>query len=183
MALFTQISIGPNSSSTRAAASSTFSALATSTANTSALPPSCSTSLRVASSPAGPRAIKPRSAPRRAKARTVARPTPADAPVITTTSGLFFISLLDCNQGQVCFFINLPLQRFGGFRQKQFQRRPNMRLQQMSSVRRSVPFSDHNMRVQFVLAVFILGEIAEKRHDLDLLLDLDAFVVFALPLK
>src|SRR5438045_865764 len=53
----------------------------------------------------------------------------------------------------------------------------------MPAVRRSVRFSDHNMRVQFVLAAFGLGDIAKKRHDLDLLLDLDAFVVFALALK
>src|SRR2546423_15432320 len=58
-----------------------------------------------------------------------------------------------------------------------------MRVQQMSAVRRSVRFSDHYMRVQFVLAAFILGKITEKRHDLDLLLDLDAFVIFALALK
>ena len=53
----------------------------------------------------------------------------------------------------------------------------------MSAVRRSIRFSDHDMRVQFVLAAFILSNIAKKRHNLDLFVDLDAFVVFALALE
>ena len=37
-------------------------------------------------------------APRRANSRTVARPTPADAPVMTTTSGFFPLLLLQGNR-------------------------------------------------------------------------------------
>ena len=52
-------------------------------------PPSSSTSRWAASSPARPRASRPMEAPWRAKACAVARPTPADAPVMTTTSACF----------------------------------------------------------------------------------------------
>src|SRR5581483_1099448 len=59
-----------------------------STGRTNALPPAASTSRRAPSRPSSPRAINPIEAPRRANSRAVARPTPADAPVMTTTSPL-----------------------------------------------------------------------------------------------
>src|SRR5437764_242255 len=83
IASLTQIAIGPKISSTLAAAASTWSASATSVGRTSALPPSSSTSRRAPSNPACPRATRPRWAPRLAKARAMARPTPAEAPVTT----------------------------------------------------------------------------------------------------
>src|SRR5579859_6730222 len=86
IALFTQISIGPSSSSTCWAAASICAASATSTLSASALPPAASTSRRAPSRPSLPRAIRPTHAPCFANSLTVARPTPADAPVITTTS-------------------------------------------------------------------------------------------------
>ena len=89
IALLIHTSIGPNAASTSLAAASTESASATSSGRVSALPPSASTSLAVASSPSLPRAISPMLAPSRAKARTAARPTPAEAPVTTTTSDRF----------------------------------------------------------------------------------------------
>src|SRR4051794_24819006 len=92
MALFTQTSIGPNSSSTRAAAASTASWSATSVGSTRARPPRASTSWRAFSRASRLRAIRPMWAPCSAKARTVARPTPAEAPVTTTISG--FLPLL-----------------------------------------------------------------------------------------
>src|SRR5437773_3506951 len=63
-----------------------------STGKTSALPPSSSTSFSAPFNPSRPRAIKPIRAPCCANLRAVARPTPADAPVITTTSDTRFIS-------------------------------------------------------------------------------------------
>src|SRR2546423_5531598 len=82
------MSIGPNSRSTASAARSTWSASATSVGRIKARPPNRSTSRRAPSRPSRPRASSPMCAPSRAKARAVARPNPADAPVITTTSGL-----------------------------------------------------------------------------------------------
>ena len=85
IALFTQTSSGPKRSSICPAASSTASASATSSGSTSASPPSSSTSVAVARSRSSPRAINPMRAPSRAKRRTVARPTPAEAPVTAIT--------------------------------------------------------------------------------------------------
>src|SRR5918999_1157581 len=89
MALLTQMSIGPNLSSTAAADASTWSASATSVGRTRAWPPAASTSRRVPSSPSCPRASNPMCAPCRANAWAVARPTPAEAPVMTTTLGVW----------------------------------------------------------------------------------------------
>src|SRR3954469_15265346 len=86
IALFTQISMGPNCSSTFAAAASTASASATSVGNTSAEPPAASISRFAPSSPSTPRANNPTLAPLLPKCRAMARPSPADAPVTTTTS-------------------------------------------------------------------------------------------------
>src|SRR5581483_11465771 len=83
IALLIQTSMGPSSASILAAASSSASASATSVGIASARPPDFSTSSAAASSRSRPRAIRPTAAPRCAKAR----PTPADAPVTTTTSG------------------------------------------------------------------------------------------------
>src|SRR4051812_1992673 len=85
IAQLTQTSIGPSSSSTCAAAASTASASATSTPIASPRRPAASTSLAAASRPSYPRARMATSSPFSAKARTVARPTPADPPVTTTT--------------------------------------------------------------------------------------------------
>src|SRR5437588_3997217 len=87
MALLTQMSIGPNARSTSAAACSIAFSSATSSGKTMASPPSSSISRFAPSSPSLPRAISPTFAPRLPNARAVARPTPADAPVMTTTSG------------------------------------------------------------------------------------------------
>src|SRR5947209_5499001 len=86
--------MGPKLSSTLVAAASTCSGSATSVGRTSALPPSSSTSRRAPSNPSRPRASRPMWAPRLAKARTMARPTPAEAPVTTTTSGVLACILL-----------------------------------------------------------------------------------------
>src|SRR5581483_5099330 len=85
IALLTQISIGPNSRTMRSAASSSAEASATSALQTTASPPASSISRRVDSKPSSPRAINPTFAPRFANASAVARPTPAVAPVMTTT--------------------------------------------------------------------------------------------------
>src|SRR5690348_10074406 len=95
IALFTQTSIGPSSRSARSAAASTADASATSVCRTRARPPSPSTSRLAPSRPSMPRAISPTSAPLRAKARTIARPSPAEAPV-TTTTGCFCIFRSSC---------------------------------------------------------------------------------------
>src|SRR5205823_7863977 len=58
----------------------------------SAFPPIFSTSFRAPSNPSTPRAIRPMRAPSFANLCAVARPTPADAPVITTTSARALIS-------------------------------------------------------------------------------------------
>src|SRR5690625_3168974 len=60
-----------------------------------ALPPAFSTSRAAPRSPSIPRASKATRAPVRAKATAVARPTPADAPVITTT--LVLLSCIACS--------------------------------------------------------------------------------------
>src|SRR5215211_6475075 len=86
MALLTHTSIGPSSASAAAAAASTCSGSATSAGSASARAPSPSTSRRAPSSPSRPRAIRPRFAPRSANSRAVARPTPAEAPVMTTVT-------------------------------------------------------------------------------------------------
>src|SRR5712691_8945413 len=78
--------MGPSASSALAAAASTSSALATSAGRISERPPSASTSLAALSRPSRPLAMSPIAAPRLANARTVARPTPEEAPVTTTTS-------------------------------------------------------------------------------------------------
>jgi hypothetical protein len=79
-----QISMPPRSAAIASAAANTASASATSSGTTMALPPSRSTSPRTASSASRSRAISARWAPARANRRAVARPTPADAPVMTT---------------------------------------------------------------------------------------------------
>src|SRR3954447_24919237 len=86
IALLTQMSIGPNASSTAAAADRTASQSARSAGRTSALPPACSTSRLASSSASRLRAISPIRAPSFANRRTVARPIPDVAPVTTTTS-------------------------------------------------------------------------------------------------
>ena len=70
-----------------------------------------STSRRAPSSPSIPRAISPTEAPCFANSRTVARPTPADAPVITTTSGFFLITSSTPLLHQFTHFV-------GGYRQR-----------------------------------------------------------------
>src|SRR5690625_1043714 len=60
-----------------------------------ALPPAFSTSRAAPRKPSIPRASKATRAPVRAKATAVARPTPADAPVITTT--LVLLSCIACS--------------------------------------------------------------------------------------
>jgi hypothetical protein len=90
MALLTHTSIGPNLASACSAAASTASASATSAGNNNAWPPSLSTSRLALSRRSLPRAIKPIRAPSvRAKACAIARPRPAEAPVITTTRWIF----------------------------------------------------------------------------------------------
>ena len=85
MALLTQTSTGPSVDSTSSAAASTAAQSATSSGRTRARPPSASTSLPAASNPSRPLAIRQTDAPCWANARAAARPTPAEAPVITTT--------------------------------------------------------------------------------------------------
>lgn len=86
IALLIQMSMGPNAFSVSIAACSTWSESATSAGTTTARPPAISTSRRGCSSRSRSRASRPICAPRRANARAVARPTPADPPVISTTS-------------------------------------------------------------------------------------------------
>src|SRR6266576_1380123 len=83
-----QMSIGPNSCSMDSAAFSMAAASATSKRSTTALPTADSISRLAASSPSTPRAVKPTFAPCFPNSRAAARPRPADAPVITTTSFL-----------------------------------------------------------------------------------------------
>src|SRR5690349_11014513 len=99
IALFTHTSIGPSSDSTWCAASATCSAFATSTHSRAARVPRRVTSFTVASSPSVPRASTPTSHPLAANRSTAARPTPAVAPVTTTT---LTDSLLDLLQCRVC---------------------------------------------------------------------------------
>ena len=84
MALLTQTAMGP-SCSRRGWRPSTASNCHTSAGRPTARRPGAVTSAAAASRPAWPRASKPTSNPCSAKARAVARPTPADAPVITAT--------------------------------------------------------------------------------------------------
>src|SRR5438093_5149659 len=77
--------MAPSSDSSRRPASSTAAKSAMSSGRASARRPAARTSSAAASNPPHPRASRPTSYPRSAKARTVARPTPADAPVTTTT--------------------------------------------------------------------------------------------------
>jgi len=84
IASFTQTSIGPHSRSTRSAAASTADSSATSVGSTIASPPACSISRFAASRPSIPRATRATRQPFSPKRRAVARPTPADAPVMTT---------------------------------------------------------------------------------------------------
>src|SRR3954464_9255620 len=93
IALLIQMSVGPNFCSTVAAACSTASGSDTSSGSTSASPPNDSISRFAASSPSRPRAMSATRAPRRPNARAVARPTPAEAPVMTTTSRSFCIEV------------------------------------------------------------------------------------------
>src|SRR5215213_605214 len=74
IASLTQTSMGPSSCSARCAAASTWSGSATSVGMGRPVPPASSTSRRAAFRPSSPRARK---------ARVVARPTPALAPVTT----------------------------------------------------------------------------------------------------
>src|SRR5829696_7304518 len=90
IALLTQTSIGPSSASTCSAARSTASASATSVGIAIPAP----TSAWAASRPSDPRASRPTLAPRSANARAAARPTPAEAPVTTTTCARLPLSLL-----------------------------------------------------------------------------------------
>src|SRR5919109_3394636 len=85
MAPFTHTSMGPRSDSTRSAAVSTSPGSATSVGTDAAAPPAPSTSRTAPLRPSSPRARSPTAYPRSAKATAAARPTPADAPVTTTT--------------------------------------------------------------------------------------------------
>ena len=78
----------PKRSTAAAAARSTAAASDTSVASASASAPSAAHSLAAVRSAASPRASSTSRAPSRAKARAAARPTPLEAPVITTTADL-----------------------------------------------------------------------------------------------
>src|SRR5438270_5385028 len=52
----------------------------------------------------------------------------------------------------------------------------------MPAVRRAVPFTDHDMRVHLRLAA-VRGDVADERKHLDLLIDLNLFVILLLPLE
>ncbi len=84
-AQLTHTSIGPSSASTRSAAASTASRSETSVGMASGRRPASWTSRAASPNPAGPRARSATSSPCAANARAAARPTPADAPVTTTT--------------------------------------------------------------------------------------------------
>src|SRR6478735_2109217 len=88
-ASLTQTSMGPISASTRAAACSTAWWSAVSTLIVRAWPPRSRTSRAAASRPALPRASSTTWSPSPANRRALARPMPPDAPVMTTTRGLF----------------------------------------------------------------------------------------------
>src|SRR5215213_1539858 len=83
IASLTQTSMGPSSCSARCAAASTWSGSATSVGMGRPVPPAPSTSRRAAFRPSWPRASRAMRSPRAPKARAVARPTPALAPVTT----------------------------------------------------------------------------------------------------
>jgi hypothetical protein len=85
VALLTHTEIGPSSRSTWSAACSTASGWLTSTGSASGVPPAARTSSAAPSSPAWPRARSATRHPSFANSLAVARPTPADAPVTTTT--------------------------------------------------------------------------------------------------
>jgi hypothetical protein len=85
MALLIQASIGPSRASISRDASNTVSAFATSTSRAMTLAPKHSNSGLAASSEPASRARMPIDAPDFAKRLAVARPTPAEAPVMTTT--------------------------------------------------------------------------------------------------
>src|SRR3954453_10389177 len=97
IALFTQMSIGPNASSTATPADRTASQSARSAGSTSASPPACSTSRLASSSASRLRAISAIRAPSFANRRTIARPIPEVAPVTTTTSLLMEKPLPDAH--------------------------------------------------------------------------------------
>jgi hypothetical protein len=85
IASLTQMSMVPHSDATRSAAAATALASETSSGMIIGMPPAARISHAAPSSPAKSRAIsatRARSAP---NARAMARPTPLDAPVITTT--------------------------------------------------------------------------------------------------
>jgi hypothetical protein len=85
MALLTQTSIGPRVASTRCAAPSSAALSATSSGSASAFLPAASISRCNRASRSPLRETRATSAPSAAKASAVARPMPAEAPVITTT--------------------------------------------------------------------------------------------------
>lgn len=84
-AAFTHTSTGPRVSSTHSAAARTCAASDTSTRREIAGTPASRASLSAQDKPSSPRARRARAYPRRANSRTVARPTPALAPLTTTT--------------------------------------------------------------------------------------------------
>jgi GH15 family glucan-1,4-alpha-glucosidase len=88
IAALTQTSIGPSASSAAAATASTACGSAMSAGNATASAPAASASPRAASSPSRLRATSASATPGAAKRRTVARPMPLDAPVMTTTSDM-----------------------------------------------------------------------------------------------
>src|SRR3954449_11688497 len=93
IASFTHASIGPSSTSTCSAAASTAWGSATSVGIASPLPPASATSRSAPARPSSPRASKATVVPSRASSIAVARPTPADAPVTTTTRPECFLAI------------------------------------------------------------------------------------------
>src|SRR4051794_38202756 len=85
IASLTQTSMSPSSLVARSAAASTCAASATSVGMASARPPSSRTSRAAASRASSLRATSATASPRLANSRAVARPMPADAPVMTVT--------------------------------------------------------------------------------------------------
>src|ERR1043166_2163276 len=127
-----------------------------------ARPPSDSTSPRAPSSPARPRASSAMAYPRRANAWAVARPTPAEPPVITTTGWRCDINTpsfesIDMNERESATLVSPASQMRRRFRQHDFERWPNVRLDEMPAVGASVRFAQDHVSMH-------LGSVVADRH-------------------
>lgn len=87
------------------------------------------------------------------------------------------------DQGKAAFTLDSLSKVRGRFCQDDFQGWSYVGLQQVTRDSGSVPLAEYSVNVNRRFAVWIHGNIADKRSNLDLLLDRDRMILLSFPIK